>query len=489
MLALGLLGVLLLTGGELGFREVLALTAGAACTAVGGDVFLETSADVFGSGGGEFYEGSYEPFGGGVASGSGSVGLLPLTLTLTGLTLLAWLFIRSLRARGVSRGRDVLLQGARTALVFAALFLPLALLARDRIDEGGEEFGFTGQVGVSAWSTLTGALLFAIATLGLVWLFSRQTRGGLPGRVAAVRAQVVTPLLGALAVFGAGLLGVLGFLVYSLVQYDERVAQLGVLVLGGGNGMLASVLWSAGVPMGTDAGVAGAGIGELTGGGAMDGIDLFTFTDESGWFWLAPIVLLLVLLAVATVLTVRQNSVEDARREGFRFAGALAVVAFVAALLLRVATEYSGGVAVFGGSADASATFNPFTAAVALGIWGLVAGLLGPVIATRVSGKLVAALRGRFGVAAPRPAAPAQAGQGWEQPAGAHPTQQFVQPTQQFAQPYPQQEAYGQPAYGQPSSPEQPQYGQQPPQDQPPQDPPPPYPQQQPLPPVPPPSQ
>jgi hypothetical protein len=505
MLALALVGVLLLGSGELGFREVVALTAGAVCTAVGGDIFLETSADLFG--GDEFSGSGSDGFfgdGSGFLSGSGSVGLLPLTLTLTGLTLLAWLFVRALRARGVHRGRDVLLQGARTALVFAVLFLPLALLTRYRIDESDEVLGTIGRVGVSVWSTLIGAVLFAVATLGLVWLFSRHTRDGLPARLAAVRAQAVAPLLGALAVFAAGLLGALAFLIYSLVQYDDRIAQLGAFVLGAGNGALASVLWSAGVPLGTDAGVAGVGLGDVTGGGASEGVDLFTFTDVSGWVWLAPVVLLLVLLAVATVLTVRQNSVEDARREGFRFAGALAAVAFVAALLLRVSTEFSGGVAVFGGSADASATFNPVIAALALGVWGLVAGLLGPVLATRISSSLVTRLRGRFGVAAPRPVAPATGGQAWQQPGGQQPTQQFGQP------PYPQPQAYGQPTYQQPYEPQP--YAQQPPQGygQPPtaepqpygqptpqpgqpssQPPPeqPPYPQQQPLPPVPPPSQ
>ena len=486
MLALALVGVLLLAAGELGFRDIVALTAGAVCTAVGGDVFVETSADLFGSGEDEFYEGSFEPFGGGFGdaalSGSGTFGLLPLTVTLTGLALLAWLFVRSLRARGVNRGRDVLLQGARTALVFTVLFLPLALLARRPVDEFVEEFGSIDRVGVSVWSTLTGALLFAVATLGLVWLFSRQTRGGLPARLAAVRAQAVAPLLGALTVFAAGLLGVVAFLIYSLVQYDERVEQFGVLVLGAGNGALASVLWSAGVPLSTDAGVAGLGIG-----GAFDNVDLFTFTDESGWVWLAPVVLLLVLLAVATVLTVRQNSVEDARREGFRFAGALAVVAFAAALLLRISAGFSGGIAYFGGSGSASATFNPVIAAVALGVWGLVAGLLGPVVATRISSSLVTRLRGRFGAAAPRPVAPATGGPGWQQPVGQQPTQQFVTP------PHPQPQAYGQqstapPAHQQPYEPQP--YAQQPPQGygQPPHEQPP-YPQQQPLPPVPPPSQ
>lgn len=488
MLALALVAVLLLAAGELGFREIVALTAGAVCTAVGGDVFVETSSDFFGSGDEFSGGGSEDFFGGAVVSGSVSVGLLPLTLTLAGLALLAWLFVRSLRARGVHRGLDVLLQGARTALVFTVLFLPLALLTRTPIDGFDEDLGSIDRAGVSVWSTLTGALLFAVATLGPVWLFSRQTRSGLPARLAAVRAQAVAPLLGALTVFAAGVLGVLAFLIYSLVQNDERVAQLGVLVLGAGNGALASVLWSAGVPLGTDAGIAGLGIGEIAGGGPLDGIDLFTFTDESAWVWLAPVVLLLVLLAVATVLTVRQDSVADARREGFRFAGALAVVAFAAALLFRISTGFSGGVAFFGGSASASATFNPVIAAITLGVWGLVAGLLGPVIATRISSSLVTRLRGRFGVAAPRPAAPATGGQAWQQPGGQQPTQQFA------PQPHPQ--AYGQPgAYQQPYQPQP--YAQQPPQDygQPspqPQQPPheqPPYPQQQPLPPVPPPSQ
>ncbi|RBY80263.1 hypothetical protein DQ239_04125 [Blastococcus sp. TF02-09] len=481
MLALALVGVLLLAAGELGVREVVALTAGAVCTAVGGDVFVESSADILGDD--EFFDSGGEPFFDGVVSGSGSVGLLPLTLTFTGLGLLAWLFLRSLRARGVHGGRDLLLQGARTTLVFAVLFLPLALLTRYRIDEVDAEFAPIDRVGVSVWSTLIGAVLFAVATTGLVWLFSRQTRGGLPARLAAVRAQAVAPLLGALAVLAAGLLGVVAFLVCSLVQNDERVAQLGVLVLGAGNGALASVLWSAGVPLGTDTGLGGLGI-DL--GATADSVDLFTFTEESAWVWLAPVVLLLVLLVVATVLTVRQNSVAEARREAFRFAGALAVVAFAAALLLRISSEFSGGVASFGASGSASATFNPVIAAVALGLWGLVAGLLGPVIATRISSSLVTRLRGRFGVAAPRPVAPATgAAQGWQQPGGQQPTQQFAQPPQPhpyaYGQPPPPPPPYEQQAY-QPQ-PYEPQPYAQPPHEQPP------YPQQQPLPPVPPPGQ
>lgn len=449
MLGLSLVGMLLLAGGELGAREILVLTAGAVCAAVGGDIFVEETESFFD--GPEF-------------TSSASFGVLPLTLTFVGLGLLGWLFARSLRGRALT-ARDVALQGVRTALVFTACFLVLSLLTRYRTDSSDELLGLSGRVGVSVWSSLMGALLFAVAALGLVWLFSRVTVSTLPARLAAIRAQVVAPLAGALAVFGAGLLGVLVALIYGLAQLDERVAQFGVLTLGAGNGALASVLWAAGVPLNADAGVGGE-LGELTGGGSTgNSIDLFTFTDWSAWFWLAPVALLLVLLTVATVLTIRQNSVEDARREGFRFAGALAVLALVAALLLRVAGGAGGGIDGFGATGDVSATFNPIVAAFALAVWGVLAGLLGPVLATKMSSSLVVGIRNRFGVAAPRPVAPPPPVQQWQQPG--------VAPQQPYAPPgYPEQpQAYQPQPY-----PEQQHAAPQP------------EPQQQPLPPVPPPA-
>ena len=101
------------------------------------------------------------------------------------------------------------------------------------------------------------------------------------------------------------------------------------------------------------------------------------------------------------------------------------------------------------------------------------------MIATRISSSLVTRLRGRFGVAAPRPVAPATGGQSWQQPGGQQPPQQFAQP------PYPQPAGVRAAAYQQPyepaALPQQPRSS--PPHEQPP------YPQQQPLPPVPPPSQ
>jgi hypothetical protein len=387
MLLVSLVGMLIATEGGIGFRETVALVFAGVCLAVGGDAFVSADSD----------------FGGATIH----LGLLPLTITLAGLGVLGWLSARQLRARGGQSTSDVLLQGVRTVLVFTVVFLPLSLLTRFNGDEPNE-LGLSGKLGIGVVSSVFGALLFAVAALGLAWFFSRATV--LPGKLGAFRDRARAPLGGALAVFSAGLLGVLVALVYGLINGDEKAAQIGVAILGAGNGALASVLWSAGVPLSLNGNAGASAISELSPSGG-ENVDLFTFTDGSGWFWLAPVAMLVVTLLVATALAVRQHTVEDARREGFRFAGALAVVAFLATLLLRISTGASGGglgdFSDVGASASGSAMFNPFLAAVVLALWGVVLGLFAPVVAGKIGSGFVTAVRRRFGVAsAPTPPPP-----------------------------------------------------------------------------------
>src|SRR5438309_10442805 len=106
------------------------------------------------------------------------------------------------------------------------------------------------------------------------------------------------------------------------------------------------------------------------------------------------------MLLVATALAVRQNTIEDARREGFRFAGALAFVAFVATLLLRIGFDGGGNASQFNGfqaAASGSLMFNPLMAAFVLAIWGVLTGLLAPVVAAKVSAGFVIDVRRRVG--------------------------------------------------------------------------------------------
>jgi hypothetical protein len=372
MVGVSLLGLLLLTEADAGFRAMLSLVAGTVCAAVGGDVYTD-----FGDGG-----------------DGASFGLLPLTVTFAGLGTLGWLFVRRLRVRDASSPLDVGLHAVRTALVFTAFFLVLSLLSRyNGDDDPGALLDGSGRVGVSVASTLLGALLFAVATLGTAWWLHR--RAGLHPRLTWLRSVFLAPLLGALAVFAAGVLAVP---VYALTGEDDAVQRLGKTVLGAGNWAIGGVLLAAGVPLRAEGGAADdvRGICAATG----DSIDLLSCTDESAWFWLAPLLLLLVLLAVAVALVLRQNSIEDARREGFRFAGALALLAFLAAFLLRTAAD-----AGIGEDGESTAMFNPVLAAFALAVWGAVAGLVAPVLAARASPGLVSGIRRRLGVAGGRPAA------------------------------------------------------------------------------------
>jgi hypothetical protein len=332
-----------------------------------------------------------------------SLGVLPLTVTLVGVGLLGWLFGKQLRSSPGRPTTEALLQGLRTALVFTAFFLPISLLTRYDSESSGM-FNLSGQLGVGVASTLFGALLFAVAALGITWLFARTST--LPGRFGALLDIARVPLIGAVAVFAVGLLAVVAGLIYGLVEGDEPMVQIGAVVLAAGNGALLSVLLSAGVPLNVDGAVRSELADELPAAGA--GVDLFTFTDASGWFWLAPVALLATVVLVAAALAVRQNTIEDARREGLRFAGGLAVVAFVATLLLRVAIDGNAGVTGYGdGDVESSLMFNPLFAAVVLGIWGIVAGLIAPAVAAKLPTGFVVGVRSRFGAAAQPTAQPA----------------------------------------------------------------------------------
>jgi hypothetical protein len=376
MAAISLIGMLLITEGGVGFRETIALILAGVCLAVGGDAYLEAGADSFGS-------------------TSTSFGVLPLTITLEGQGLLGWLYAKQLRTHPPANATEALLQGVRTTLVFTACFLPLSLLTRYQTDDVNP-LGLNGRLGVGVISTVFGAVLFAVAALGLTWLLSRSTV--LPGRVGLVRDKARAPLLGAVAVFAVGLLASLVALIYALVEEGDQMVTLGVALIGAGNGALFSVLASAGVPLNVEGNANSSLLSEFTPVGSQR-IDLFTFTDQSAWFWLAPVLLLAAMVVVAAALAVRQNTIEDARREGVRFAGALALVAFLATLLLRIAVEGEGSGDEFSASADGSVMFNPLVAAVVLAVWGVITGLLAPVVATKLPSGFVVAVRQRFGAA------------------------------------------------------------------------------------------
>lgn len=392
MAALALISLLLLGAGDAGTHEIVAATAMLVCAAFGGDLFASD-------------RGGFDTDGFGL--GSASVGALPLTLTLAGLTVLVVVHRRRTRGAGP---RDLLFQGIRTTLVLAALTLLLALVSRVQTGTDPDLFSAPGRVGASVPSSVVGAVLFAVAALGLAGF---STRGAaLPERVVRVREQVRAPLLAAAAVFLLGLLAAVAGLVYTLSTEDDQLQQLGVALLALPNLALGTVLLTMGVPLRAEGSFFGLGAGasDVSADAASSTVSLLSLTERSALWWLAPVVLALVLVALAVVVVVRQHTLPAARREALRFAGCLAVLAAVAAMLLRISGSGSSSASsLFSG--EGSVLFNPVVAAVVAGLWGLAAAVAAPQVATKTSGSLVQGVRRRFGTAPP-PAPPTTAPSG-----------------------------------------------------------------------------
>lgn len=393
MLATALIGVLMLAGdSEVGTRFIISGSAALVCAALGGNLFAGGAASFGSSGSG---------------TGDASVGALPLTLTLVGLAVLAVLFLRRVRRAGP---RDLLFQALRTTLVLAALTLVLALVSRVKTDASNEFFGFEARAGAGVASSLVGAILFATTALALAVFLARPA--ALPPRLAAARGLWRAPLFAASAVFAVGLVAALAGLVYTLSTEEDPLAQLGLAVLALPNVALGAVLLTMGVPW-SGSGSLSDFEGELgdLGSTATDSnsVSLLTLTEQSAWWWIAPVVLALTLVALAVVVVVRQHTLPSARREALRFAGCFAALAAAAALLLRVGGSFG---AEFGdpGGGEGTLSFNPFLAAFIAGLWGLAAAVAAPQAAGKVGGGIVHSIRGRFGTAAsPPPGLPPRA--------------------------------------------------------------------------------
>lgn len=374
MAVLGLIALLLAGAADGGTHLVISGTAMAVCAALGGDLFAR---------------------GTGTFADEASFGVLPLSLTFLGLTVLAVLFL--LRTRR-STPQETLFQVARTTLAFAALTFVLALISRLHTDD--QQLDFDGRLGASAGSALLGAALFAVAALGTALFLIRPAV--LPARLQAVRASCRAALLAAVAVFVVGLAAVVGGLVYTLVTEDDKLDQLAAAVLFMPNLALGSVLLTMGVPLhgGGELGTIGSEFGS---GG--DSVTLLTLTEQSAWWWAAPVVLAAVLVAVTVVVVLRQHTLPGARFEALRVAGCYALLAFLAALLLRVAVSGNSGILDQNGSLSAS--FNPVVSALVAGLWGLAAAVAAPQVATAIGRALVSGVRRRFGAAPlPQPLAP-----------------------------------------------------------------------------------
>lgn len=366
MLALSLIEALLFAVGDatVGFRSFLVFTTTATAAAVGGDIVV----------------------------GDDGLGAIPLGVTSVGVLLLAFLFLHRLPRGNGNTLTEAGLQVVRVGVAFSALMLLVALLTRVGGDGEGVRAGIP--------STIFGALLLSMTVAAIATAARRAHL--LPARARRIRDAAVAPVVGALTVYAAGMVAVVIGLVVTLITEQDRLAQLGAAVLALPNIAISAVLIPLGVPLTLTGGYGvleeGTGLDLLRGAEDDRSVSLFTLADESPWWWFAPLVAILVVLLVALAVMLRQQHVEAARREGFRFAGAFALVSFVCAVLARVAA-----------GDDARLWHQPLLALVVTAAWGAAAALILPQVAGGLPTSLITGLRRLAGTASAPVVAPPSA--------------------------------------------------------------------------------
>ncbi|SOB79150.1 streptophobe family protein [Streptomyces sp. 1331.2] len=384
-----------------GFPAVLAATL---ALAVGGSVQLDGGA-------------------GGFAALDAGISAMPLSVSVAGAVAMAEVFLRQLRFRAVAGGGELLGRIARTAVVWLLALVLLAVVARhtfvvrlggDLVQSLGGALGLTPEVGFHAEVPTTVGIGFAWLLLVLAAAFAVSRRAPLPS--ALVRYQLaVRPAAFALwmVLLGYLLIGAVAGVVTAIAHGNARQTMAVVLLA------LPNLVWLAfGVGLGAE------WHGRLVGGlglpvpkplaealrapqGQQATIDLGTLAehDARSW-WLLPLAAVL-LLAAAFLAARRSPRSVRLWQHAVRFALATAVTVLLVGLWTRVDADYGlsvlgvglgqGGLgdligAVLGSSnplaslGSGSLTLHPslWTAVPLAAGWGLLTGVLGALLATRV---------------------------------------------------------------------------------------------------------
>ncbi|WP_051715956.1 streptophobe family protein [Streptomyces bikiniensis] len=358
---------------------------------------------------------------------------MPLTVTLVGALVTGYCFLRPLRHHAVAGARELLLRAGAVVVLWLIALAGLSALARHdfRITLGGQEtedplmdlfgdlldsvnptVGFRTDLG----PTLFHGLLWILGVLLVALLVSRRTP--LPSRLVRyqepVRPAARAMLLLLLAYVLAGL--VVGLVVAATKGHPADT--FAVLLLG-----LPNVTWLAlGVGIGGSwegraEGPFGLPVPQVLDAVLRDGsgdasklstIDLSSLAAQDGraW-WLLPVAAVLVL-AAAFAAAVRSPARTRPWQHSLRLGVAFALTMLVVAPVTLVEARF--GLSVLGiGELDSlggQVLLRPHVwviAGLAL-LWGLVLGLLGGLLASRVSrkGEVERPARDKDGTGPPR---------------------------------------------------------------------------------------
>ncbi|WP_262008223.1 streptophobe family protein [Streptomyces sp. FIT100] len=338
-----------------------------------------------------------------IAESQAELTALPLSVSLVGALVTAWLFLRPLRHRAVAGTGELLARFGRLALLWLLGLAGLAALARYRFDiplgedsivsDIGELLDASPQAGFAADTglTLLFGLLWLIGVVAVALLVSRKAP--LPARLVRFQESVRPAAFAMVALLlGYVVLGLCAGLVVAATQ-GHAGRTFAVILLG-----LPNLVWLAftlGLGASWDGRVDGPFglpmprvLDEVLRTPEGGTVNLSTLAERDGRVWWLLVIAAVLVVAAAFLMAVRSPARMPPWRHAVHMAVALALTVLVVCLLVRVEARYGlsligiGEVAGLGGEVALSPRL---WSAVGLAVaWGLVAGFLGALLATRV---------------------------------------------------------------------------------------------------------
>ncbi|MXM66025.1 hypothetical protein GR925_21865 [Streptomyces sp. HUCO-GS316] len=329
--------------------------------------------------------------------------VIPLSVTLVGVVVIAAGFLRPLRRRAVMGAAELAGWAGRVAVVWLAALLALAFAARQTfsidlgegaIEDLGDLFGVAPKLGFTTDVPLTVffGLLWLAGVLVLALLVSRGAP--LPARLLRFQESVrpaayamVVLLLTCVAV------GVVIALVVAATR-GHAAETMAVILLG-----MPNLVWLAltiGLGATWNGQVAGPFglpmphvLDEVLRTEDVSALNLSTLSQHDGRVWWLLAVDAVLLLAAAFVMAARSPARMRAWQHAVRMAVALTLTVLMICLVCRVSAHYGLSILVFGdlgGGLSGKLLLTPevWPALGLAALWGLATGFLGGLLARRV---------------------------------------------------------------------------------------------------------
>ncbi|NUK62253.1 streptophobe family protein [Streptomyces lunaelactis] len=337
-----------------------------------------------------------------IAETNADLTVLPLSVTLAGALVIAAGFLRPLRHRAVAGTRELLGWSARVAVLWVLALIGLSVLARHSFDiplgEGtaadiGELLDASPKVGFEADIPLT-------VVLGLLWLAGLLVLALLVSRKAPLPARLVRfqesvrpaafAMVVLLLVYVA--LGVVIGLVV-VVPRGPPAETFAVILLG-----LPNLVWLA-----LTLGLGASWEGKVQGPFGLpmphvldlvlrnpdnSTLNLSSLSEHDGRVWWLAVVAGVLLLAAAFLMAARSPARMRPWQHAVHMAVALALTVLTICLVVRISAHF--GLSLLGigdiGGLEGEVSLQPQVwSALGLAlVWGLIAGFLGSLLASRV---------------------------------------------------------------------------------------------------------